>query len=138
MYEGLSSLRNLPFLPDILHVHALWSPCLHQAVQWARKKKIKIVVSPHGMLTPWALGQKRLKKAVALAAYQYWDLRAAALFHATCESEVRDIRRLGLKQPVVVAPLGVEVPSQPPFLQSAFSRTALFVSRIIPRRGFST
>jgi glycosyltransferase involved in cell wall biosynthesis len=118
-----------------VHIHALWDPFLHQIARWAKMKSIPLVYSPHGMLTPWALGQKSLKKWIALALYQYWDLRCASLIHATAESEVDDIRRLGLKQAVVVAPLGVSIPSEEPPIRHNNPKIALFVSRIHPKKG---
>jgi glycosyltransferase involved in cell wall biosynthesis len=126
---------GLPFVPDLVHIHALWDPFLHQFARWARQKRFPLVYSPHGMLTPWALSQKRVKKALALATYQYWDLRLAAMLHATAESEIDDIRRLGLRQPVVVAPLGVNIPFGTPRARRNNPRIALFVSRVHPKKG---
>lgn len=127
----------LPFKPDLLHIHALWDPFLHRAAARARQKGVPVVWSPHGMLTPWALRHKTIKKALALAGYQYRDLRKAAMLHATADSEVRDVRRLGLRQPVVVAPLGVNVPYPGPAgaRQRDGARIALFVSRVHPKKG---
>jgi len=125
----------LPFEPDIVHIHALWDPFLHRFATWARKNHIPLAISPHGMLTPWALKQKRLKKGLALALYQYRDLQSAALLHATAASEVEDIRRLRLKPPVVIAPLGVDMPSEPSLIRNNSPKIALFVSRIHPKKG---
>jgi glycosyltransferase involved in cell wall biosynthesis len=127
--------EDLNFKPDLVHIHALWDPFLHRFAAWARKNQIPLVFSPHGMLTPWALKQKRLKKGLALALYQYRDLQSAALLHATASSEVEDIRRLRLKQPVAVAPLGVNVPAEAPPVRHNTPRIALFVSRVHPKKG---
>lgn len=130
-------LELFPFAPDILHIHALWDPFLHRAASWARQKGVPVVWSPHGMLTPWALRHKVAKKMLALGIYQYRDLKKAQLLHATADSEVRDARRLGLRQPVVVAPLGVNVPYPGPAgaRQRDGARIALFVSRVHPKKG---
>lgn len=137
LLETLGAFEKLEFKPDIVHIHALWSPFLHRASTWARRAALPVVFSPHGMLTPWALGQKRIKKALALAVYQYRDLKLASLLHATADSEVQDIRRLGLRQPVVVAPLGVAVDPNPTkrIRHDSEPRIALFVSRIHPKKG---
>ena len=133
--EVTNGFEGIPFQPDIVHIHALWSPFLHRAMRWARSKKLPIIYSPHGMLTPWALNNKRLKKLTALALYQYWDLRLAEMFHVTAESELDDIRRLELKHPVVIAPLGVNLPSEVLPDRHNNPRIALFVSRIHPKKG---
>ena len=121
--------------PEVVHIHALWSPWLYRMYRWAKARRLPIVWSPHGMLTPWALSQKRLKKAVALALYQKRGLRGADLLHVTAPSETEDVRRLGLKNPVAEVPLGVDVPAQLPTHETGPVRTALFVSRVHPKKG---
>jgi glycosyltransferase involved in cell wall biosynthesis len=120
--------------PAVVHLHGLWHPFLHRVASFARTRGLPVVISPQGMLTPWALAQKRLKKRLALAAYQGLDLRTAALVHATADAEVEDIRRLGLRQPVVVAPFGIGIPA-PPEPRHRADRTAVFLSRIHPKKG---
>jgi len=94
---------------SLIHIHALWTPILHKVACWARRNRIPVVWSPHGMLTPWAMKNKWWKKCLGWYLYQKRDLKSAALLHATAESEVEDVRRMGLKNQVVVAPLGVRV-----------------------------
>lgn len=68
---------------------------------------VPYVVVPHGMLDPWSLRQKALKKRVALATYMRGVLDRAAFLHAL-NAEERDLMRpLGLKVPVEVIPNGV-------------------------------
>ena len=124
---------------DLVHIHALWSPVLHKVAKWARQKHVPIVWSPHGMITPWAMRNKRLKKLLGWWLYQRRDLRSAALLHATAPSEVDDIRRLGLHNQIVTAPLGVrlsksvgrDVLSAP----EKKIKTLLFVSRVQRKKG---
>lgn len=124
----------------LIHIHALWSPVLHKVAKWSRAQKIPIVWSPHGMLTPWAMNNKWLKKHLGWRLYQRWDLAKAALLHATAESEVEDIRRMGLKNDVMVAPLGVNVPravrsGQLLVRSGDGKRRVLFVSRVQRKKG---
>lgn len=122
---------------DIIHIHALWSPVLHKTSKWARDNNIPVVWSPHGMLQKWAIKNKWWKKVVALAFYQWIDLAKANLLHATAELEVEDIRRLGLKNKVVLAPLGVR--AEPDIsnheLRTGIKKTLLFVSRVQKKKG---
>ena len=129
-------------VPDVIHIHGLWSPFLHQVCEWGRSHGVPFVISPQGMLTPWSLSQKRLKKQLARALYQDHDLRTAALIHATAESEVEDIRRVGLRQPIVLAPFGIDIPEPSSSHGRAAStrdsqRMAVFVSRIHPKKGLA-
>ena len=112
---SISSLLTHPSSPiphpSIIHLHALWAPVLHKVSNWAHRNKVPVVWSPHGMLTPWAMNNKKWKKRLGWWLYQRKDLARADLLHATAESEVEDIRRMGLKNRVVVAPLGVKLGS---------------------------
>lgn len=92
---------------DIVHIHGLWDLWLHRWAKNTSRAAVKVVWSPHGMLTPWALRNKWWKKLPALALYQWRDLRRAAVLHVTAQSEVSDVRRLWLKNLIVVVPLGV-------------------------------
>ena len=121
---------------DLIHIHALWSPILHKVAKWARANKIPVVWSPHGMLTPWAMNNRWLKKHLAWWLYQRWDLTRADLLHVTAESEVEDVRRMGLKNRVVVAPLGVNVDDSVERVERADGKKVLlFVSRVQRKKG---
>ena len=117
---------------SVVHIHALWSPILHKVSNWAHANKIPVVWSPHGMLTSWAMRYKWWKKFPAWWLYQKRDLAQAALLHATAQSEVNDIRRVGLKNRVVIAPLGVKINGE---YNTSDGGGCLFVSRIQRKKG---
>lgn len=134
---------------DIVHIHALWdlrlskiAKQIHSPTSTSNSHFPKLVWSPHGMLTPWALKNKWWKKLLGLALYQYWSLRKADLIHVTAQSEVDDVRRLGLKNEVVIAPLGVRIKEDkhhrtptPSTYTSEQKHTLLFVSRVQRKKG---
>lgn len=119
---------------DLVHIHGLWWPWFFKMSRIALRRGVPIVWSPHGMLQKWALKNKWWKKIVGLSLYQWWGLRSAALLHATAESEVEDIRRLGLKNKVVIAPLGVGIDKGVAKMNGE-KRTLLFVSRVQRKKG---
>jgi len=105
-----------------------------------RRSDIPYVISPRGMLDPWALSVKKWKKRLALLVYQRHDLKKAIAFHVTAEMERDHVRDLGYTQPCIVAPNGVEVPEILPdkLLGSDIlgaPRTAIFLSRLHPGKG---
>lgn len=122
---------------DVVHIHGLWSPKLHKASRWARKNRLPIVWSPHGMLQKVALKTRWFRKYLALLLYQWRDLSKADLLHATAGKEKEAIRRLGLKNEVVVAPLGVRVQLNEgmQILAPKEKRRLLFVSRVQKIKG---
>ena len=98
--------------PALVHDHGLWLPSNHAAATAAARLDVPRVVSTRGMLEPWARRHRRWKKALAWAAFQGRDLRAAAVLHATAESEAHHLRDLGLRSPIAVIPNGVDVPDE--------------------------
>jgi glycosyltransferase involved in cell wall biosynthesis len=120
---------------EILHNNALWLPCNHAAASVAASLKIPLITTTRGMLAPWAMAHKRLKKQLAWGLYQNRDIQRAACLHATAEHEYRHMRALGLRQPVAVIPNGIEAPAAAPRKSTDGPRTILFVGRIYPVKG---
>ena len=117
---------------DVIHTNGIWSPFIHYAVTFAKKNGIKLVVTPHGMLEPWSLSQKKWKKKIAWLLYQKSDLKHADAIQVTAESEATSVRNLGLDKCIIV-PNGVDV--RPLSDQNERKLTALFLSRVHPKKG---
>ena len=95
---------------DVIHDNGLWLPHNHRIATLARQRGIPRIVSVRGMLEPWALRHKRVKKAIAWHLYQHRDLLRAALLHATADSETAAVRALGVASPIVSIPNGADLP----------------------------
>ena len=125
---------------SVVHQHGLWAPLTVAAGRFAGRKNIPLVISPHGMLEPWALGHHAARKAIAMQLYQRRNLESASVLHATSENEASQFRDLGLSSPVAVIPLGVSpIPNSPldPIATDAEKsrRQLLMLSRIHPKKG---
>jgi glycosyltransferase involved in cell wall biosynthesis len=126
--------------PDLVHSNGIWSLMNHWSVRAAQRHRIPLICQPHGMLSPWALKYKRLKKYLALRMYQRRDLALAALLVATSEMEAEQLRELGLTQPIAIVPNGIDA-SNNEITPSTFIknkkqfRRVLFVGRIHPMKG---
>lgn len=129
------ALRHKAQVVDIVHNHSLWS-MVNVAAGWVVPgRRAKLVTSPHGTLSPWALSRARGVKWL-LWPLQRRALEKADLLHATSEEELQQIRTQGFTAPVVVVPNGIDVPAMPVRTQVAnSSRTLLFLSRIHPTKG---
>ena len=119
---------------DIVHNHSLWMmPNVYPG--WAcRGTQARLVVSPRGTLSAWALDRSAFQKRLFWHALQAPVLRGARCFHATSEAEYADIRNRGFAQPVFVVPNGVDVPALHPRAIGA-RRQLLFLGRIHPVKG---
>ncbi len=127
---------------DLVHIHGLWETSVTAAARTSHQVKTPYIVSAHGMLEPWALANKRLKKSLYSALVERKNLAGAACLHALTADEAADYRRYGCKQPIAVIPNGVETPSaaDPSLFLKRFPELAgksilLFLGRIHFKKG---
>ena len=127
------ALRRKAAHVDIVHNHSLWS-MVNVAAGWVVPgQHAKLVTSPRGTLSSWALSRTQLLKRI-LWPLQRRALQRADLLHATSEGEYRDIRARGFIAPVVIIPNGIDLPVLPPSKQVSKQRTLLFLGRIHPTK----
>jgi glycosyltransferase involved in cell wall biosynthesis len=92
----------------IIHTHGLWMYPGWAARKCARKNNCRLVISPHGMLEPWALNHSTWKKKLAEHLFESENFHKADCIHALCEAEAVNFRRYGLKNPIAIIPNGVD------------------------------
>lgn len=125
---------------EILHDHSIWRRSHIDVALASRQTGRPLVLSPRGTLLPWCLQHKRLKKKMGMMLYMRRVLEQVALFHATSEEEVESLRSAGFRQPITLIPNGTVLPDlDSPIDGDEFGyngdRTALFISRINPKKG---
>jgi len=119
---------------DVVHSHGLWL-WTNLDVYWStRHSTARTVVSPRGMLEPYALARSRFVKRLSWALGQRSALRGADCIHVTAESEYESVRALGLRNPVAVVPNGVKVPAARA-RPTGPRRRLLFLGRVDPKKG---
>ncbi len=96
---------------DCVHHHALWLRTLHYAHTAARHFGVPLIIAPRGMMSDWAYRHHRWKKKMAELFIHPGAFASATGWHATSAEEAEDIRRLGFRQPICIAPNGVNPPS---------------------------
>lgn len=92
---------------SVIHDNGIWLPSNHRSVHIANFYKVPLIISTRGMLEPWALKHRRLKKLIAWHIYQKRDLCSASVIHATSVKEAGNLRKLGVTNPICVIPNGV-------------------------------
>jgi glycosyltransferase involved in cell wall biosynthesis len=130
---------------DVVHVHGIWMYPGALAFKLSRRAGCRRVVSPHGMLEPWALKHSRLKKRVAGWLFETRNLHTADCLHALCDAEAENFRQYGLRNPIAIIPNGVELEEPPPghnqpdllgeYPQLKERQLLLFLSRVHPKKG---
>lgn len=130
---------------DIVHTHTIFAPLISVSHGICRAKNIPYIMTPHGMLEPWALAYKAWKKRIYYSLWEKQALQQASAIQLLAQSEANSIKSLGLNQPVVVIPNGIHpeefrsLPNPEIFYQK-FPHTRnktiiLFLGRIDPKKG---
>jgi glycosyltransferase involved in cell wall biosynthesis len=136
--------------PDLVHTHGIWTYLSLATIRWSKSygsaRPRPYLVSPHGMLDPWALRNSRWKKIAAAFVFERRHLENAACIHAVNKTEAAAIRAFGLKNPICVIPNGVEVhvskgaaDRMPPWSADMVGnrKVLLYLGRLHPKKGLS-
>lgn len=124
------------FGAPLVHLHGIWLGSQWVAEQWRRRTGGRVIISPHGMLDPWALKNAVWKKKLVSALFADRSFANAACIHALCRSEVESIRAYGLDNPVAVIPNGINLPEISSAPRTwANAKSLLFLGRIHPKKG---
>ncbi len=127
---------------DVVHFHALWEPRHWWLSRRCRTLGVPYVVSPHGMLEPWAWRDKQWKKLPYFHLFERARLAAARALLATSETEARNLRALLPTARVVAIPLGLSGDARAGYAEArqklgwgADERILVFLSRIHRKKG---
>ncbi len=127
---------------DGIHVHGLWEQSTAIAARTAQTLKVPYIVSAHGMLEPWALATKRLKKFVYAHLVERRNVAGAACLHALTYAEANHFVRFGARSPIAIIPNGVDIPrlKDPNLFLNRFTAVAgkrmiLFLARLHQKKG---
>lgn len=133
---------------DVVLISSNFSfPVLAAAVA-CRAKRVPYLITPHGMLEPWALGHKAWKKKIYFCAIERpLVLRGACAIQALNQSEADNIGALQLGSPIITVANGIDSESEglgnisdaePFFVRFPTTRgkpLVLFLHRIDPKKG---
>jgi glycosyltransferase involved in cell wall biosynthesis len=126
----------------VVHLHGLWQPSFVAAARRCREQHVPYIVSPHGMLEPWAWRHKWWKKWPYYLAVEKRLLRGAAALLATGDQEAARLRDRLPGQRVETLPLGLTGQARPDYEAArarlgwmSEERVLLFLSRLHPKKG---
>lgn len=121
---------------NIIHSHGIWMLTTLAPLFATIKCEKPYIISPHGMLDPWIISRGKLKKFIAMWAYEKWSWANASVFHALNAKEANAIRQVVPKARIVVAPNGIDVAADD-FASHVASETTrfLFLGRFHPKKN---
>ena len=94
---------------DVVHFHGIWQEHTRRGARIARSRHVPYLIAAHGMLEPWALRHKALKKKVYTALVEGRNLRGASCLHAISRPEVGHLRAIAPRTPIAWVPNGVDL-----------------------------
>ncbi|MCL6608970.1 MAG: glycosyltransferase [Geminicoccaceae bacterium] len=121
--------------PDVADTQHLWMFPSLAVVRWSKRHRKPFVVTPRGMLDPWAVRRSAWKKRLVRLWFEDAHLKSAACLRALNEAEARAIRAFGLTNPIAIVPNGVDLPALGPDRAVVDPPTLLFLGRIDPKKG---
>ena len=130
---------------DLVHTNTIFSPLISFIHLICHHKQIPYLVTPHGMLEPWALSYKNWKKKHYYNFFEKPLLKKANAIQTLASSEAKNIQQnLGLLHTVTI-PNGIHIQEykslpNPHIFYQQFPQTInktliLFLGRIDPKKG---
>ena len=130
---------------DLVHTNAIFSYPVLPAYWACQYHHVPYIITPHGMLEPWALAYKAGKKRFYFALLEKPALQRANALHMLASSEAQRMERLKLTTPLVIIPNGIhrhdfEPLADPELFYQQFPDTRgktliIFLGRIDPKKG---
>lgn len=123
--------------PNIIHSQGIWMYNSYATHVYQKRKGAKTIITPRGMLDPWAIRTSRWKKKIVKILFENANLHDANCIQALNHSEYESIRKFGLRTPVAIIPNGINLPDNVVYDRGKEKKVALFVGRIHPKKGIS-
>jgi glycosyltransferase involved in cell wall biosynthesis len=128
--------------PQAVHFHGLWQTQFLKVSAQCRRSGVPYVVSPHGMLEPWAWKHKSWKKRPYYYLFEKRHLRHARAVLATSELEAGNLSRFVPRENIVTIPLGLASEHRPDFMAAREKLgwtpdelVLLYLSRLHQKKG---
>lgn len=108
-FFGSSARRLAQAVADaeMVHIHGVWDAIVIQSARIAAKMAIPYAICPHGMLNRWSLGQKALKKRLALELCMRGLLLESKFVHVLNENEAANVSSVFPTARPLVFPNGI-------------------------------
>ncbi len=96
--------------PDIVHIHGCWRLNLLFVFLISKIKGIKVIISPHGMIDPYSINQKKFKKLIAWYLYQKYIFLKSDLVIVNSNLEKKNlIKSLKFFKKIRIIPHGTQI-----------------------------
>lgn len=124
---------------DLIHLHIPFTAPFFMASRAAIEMKIPMIATLHGLLDPWSMSHKALKKRIYYKLIERLCLSSCAAVHVTSDLEFRAVKNLNIPVAIRNIPWAVEsYPEQ--FIKVAQQHLIrlLFIGRLHPVKSIPT
>jgi glycosyltransferase involved in cell wall biosynthesis len=131
---------------NIVHQHGIFLPI--SIFTKSISNKVKVIISPHGLLEPQALLAQSWKKSIVRFLYENSNLKKSSCLVACSEKEASNLSSLNFDVPIAILPNGIDenfIKEKTTFQERILFRKTkkipqekkilLFISRIHPIKG---
>lgn len=136
-----SLIKKIKFIKkkdiDIIHIHGIWSPINTLASLAAIFFKKPFIVSPQGMLEPWSLNEKKIKKYIFLHLVWKYIFKKANEVIFTSKQEYINFKKIKLvkKLNYKIIPNGFWINKNRISIKKNKFNTLLYLSRLHKKKG---
>ena len=127
---------------SLIHTNSIWGYTHYLGYCLSKQFRIKRISTVHGMLAPKELNRGKLKKSLFRKFFVLKSLNSADCVHVTSYLEYNIVRAYGIKSPIAVIPIGMEmnfdqIQSEASFIHNQYphlegKRILLYLSRVHP------
>lgn len=120
---------------DVVHIHSWWNMLVISAVFICKQKKIKTVLSPHGMLSNYIIENSNASVKQFIHTIVGKNLLRYGLLHATSEAEFTECKKIIPEWQGSIIPNIISLPQLKMYKNENRVFTIVFLSRIHPKKG---
>ena len=119
----------------MVHIHSWWNILVIVAAFICKNKKVKIILSPHGMLSDYIISNSHSRLKFFIHKLIGRSLLKSTLLHTTSEAELMECKKLIHGWKGFVVPNIIWLPHLQIEKRQTEVFTILFLSRIHPKKG---
>ena len=97
---------------NLIHVHGCWRLHIFFYFILSKIMKIKIIISPHGMLDPYSLKQKKIIKIIFWHLFQRHIFNYSDLIIVNSLEEKKNVQKIVNHQNIIIIPHGIKFSRQ--------------------------
>jgi glycosyltransferase involved in cell wall biosynthesis len=134
--EIKNNLKKEFYPNDILHLHGVFMHIQYVSSKLAKEKELQYIITPHGMLEPWIMNDKKLKKKLYFEVILKKIVSNSKVLHAITPLEKDNLFKLTKHKNIIEIPNFINHSDLPKNLNyNPEEEYLLSLGRIHPKKG---